>query len=105
MRDCYPADWIRTLEAAERLDFETVVGGHGDVLRGKSTLKLWENYFSDLLERAARAFASGESLEETRKQLVPALITTYGNRFPQRFSETVVSNVEKAYRYAGGSTN
>ena len=105
MRDCYPAEWIRTLQAAEKLDFETVVGGHGDVFRGKSTLKLWEDYFSDLLQRASQAYASGATLDETRRQLVPALITTYGNRFPKRFSETVVSNVEKAYRYAGGSTD
>lgn len=105
MRDCYPVEWIQTLHAAERLDFETVVGGHGDVFHGKSTLTLWEDYFSDLLQRASQAYASGATLDETKKQLVPALITTYGNRFPKRFSETVVSNVEKAYRYAGGSTD
>ncbi len=104
MRDCYPEEWIRTLKAAEKLDFDTVIGGHGDIFHGKETLKLWEQYFSDLLQQAADAFASGASLDETRRKLVPALVAQYGDRFPKRFPETVISNVERAYRYASGST-
>jgi len=102
MRDCYPRDWIRTLQAAEKLDFDTVIGGHGEPFHGKETLELWEEYFADLLDRAAKAYASGATLDQTRKQLAPALLETYGIRFPKRFSTGVISNIEKAYRFTSG---
>ncbi len=35
MGDRYPYDWIQTLDRAEKLDFDYVIGGHGEVLRGK----------------------------------------------------------------------
>jgi glyoxylase-like metal-dependent hydrolase (beta-lactamase superfamily II) len=102
MRDSYPAEWIHTLDEAEKLDFDTVLGGHGDVIHGKTTFDLWKQYFADLLQGASQAYANGASLDETRKQLVPALLAKYEDRFPKRFSETIVSNVEKAYRVSGG---
>jgi cyclase len=105
MRDCYPRDWIRTLQSAERLDFDTVIGGHGEPFHGKQTLELWEEYFADLLDRAAKAYASGETLDQTRKELAPALVAAYGGRFPKRFSAGVISNIEKAYRFASGENN
>jgi cyclase len=104
MRDSYPAEWIHTLDAAEKLDFDTVLGGHGDVIHGKATFDLWKQYFADLLQGASNAYASGASLDETRGQLVPVLLAKYESRFPKRFSETIISNVEKAYRVAGGAT-
>jgi glyoxylase-like metal-dependent hydrolase (beta-lactamase superfamily II) len=104
MRDSYPAEWIHTLDEAEKLDFDTVLGGHGDVIHGKATFDLWKQYFADLLQGASSVYASGASLDETRKQLVPVLLAKYENRFPKRFSETIVSNVEKAYRVASGAT-
>jgi glyoxylase-like metal-dependent hydrolase (beta-lactamase superfamily II) len=102
MRDCYPLDWIRTLQSAEKLEFDTVIGGHGDPFHGKETFELWEQYFADLLDRVAKAYKSGATLDQTRKQLATALIATYGDRFPKRFSTTVTSNIEKAYRFASG---
>jgi cyclase len=105
MRDCYPAEWIRTLDAAEKLDFNTVLGGHGDVMRGKAAFDLWKQYFADLLQDASESYANGASLDETRKKVVPALLARYGSKFPPRFSETITSNVEKAYRVAGGVTD
>lgn len=35
MGDSYPYDWIRMLEATEKLDFDYIIGGHGGVMRGK----------------------------------------------------------------------
>lgn len=102
MRDCYPVDWIRTLQSTEKLDFDTVIGGHGEPFHGRQTFQLWEQYFADLLDRAAKAYASGATLDQTREQLAPALVAAYGNRFPKRFSVTVISNIEKAYRFASG---
>src|SRR5437762_10691624 len=40
MADGYPYDWIRTLEAASALDFDTVIAGHGDVRSEEHTSEL-----------------------------------------------------------------
>jgi hypothetical protein len=36
--------------------------------------------------------------------VAPLLLAKYGGKFPKRFSETVVSDVEKAYRFVSGAT-
>lgn len=106
MRDSNPYDWIRTLDAVEKLDFDYVVPGHGtDVLRGKETFELWKEYFTDLMAQAADAVASGATLDQTRQRLIPALEAKYANRFPPGlFADSVTSNVERAYRAVSGLT-
>jgi glyoxylase-like metal-dependent hydrolase (beta-lactamase superfamily II) len=104
MNDGYPYDWIRTLDAAERLDFDYVIGGHGDVMHDKATFELWKNYFRDLMAETAEVFAQGATLDEARKRLVPILQAKYGSKFPATYPKDVVPNIEKAYRVISGAT-
>ena len=106
MRDSNPYDWIRTLDAVERLDFDYVIPGHGtEVLHGKETFELWKEYFNDLLAQAADAVSSGATLDQTRQRLVPTLEAKYASRFPPGlFADSVISNVERAYRAVSGQT-
>jgi glyoxylase-like metal-dependent hydrolase (beta-lactamase superfamily II) len=104
-KDSYPYDWIHTLDAAEKFDFDYVIGGHGDVLRGKATFELWKQYFTDLMAEAAQVYAAGGTLDDARKRAVPILSAKYGGKFPGRFSSSVVSDVEKAYRVVSGATD
>jgi glyoxylase-like metal-dependent hydrolase (beta-lactamase superfamily II) len=105
MRDSYPFDWIRTLDAVQKLDFDYVIGGHGDVLRGKAAFELWKQYFTDLLAEAGPAYAAGGTLDDFRKRMIPVLLTKYAGKFPARFPQTVIVDVEKVYRVIGGATN
>src|SRR5260370_31269214 len=50
MRDSYPYDWIQTLDAAEKLDFEYVIGGPFDVRRPQPKIELWKHYLPHPLE-------------------------------------------------------
>jgi cyclase len=104
MGDSYPYDWIKTLDAAEKLDFDYVVGGHGDVMRGKNQFELWKQYFTDLLSETASAFSQGATLDEARKRLAPALEAKYTGKFPDTFAQDVIPNIEKAYRVISGQT-
>jgi len=97
MGDSYPYDWIRTLEAAEKLDFDYVVGGHGEVMRGKGQFQLWERYFRDLLAQTAEAYAQGATLDEARQRVAAALQAKYAGTFPDTFPKDVVGNITKAY--------
>ena len=98
MGDSYPYDWIRTLDAAEKLDFQYVIGGHGDVFEGKERFELWKQYLRDLLEETARVYAGGATQDETTKRVSQFLVAKYASKFDPKFPQSVLANVTKAYQ-------
>jgi cyclase len=98
MGDSYPFDWIQTLDAAEKLDFNQVLGGHGDVMQGKDKFELWKQYFRDLLDETGQSYARGATLEDAEKQVSQILISKYSSKFDPAFPQSVTSNVAKAYQ-------
>ncbi len=98
MGDSYPYEWIQTLDAAEKLDFHTVLGGHGDVMRGKLRFELWKEYLQDLMDRTAAVYAEGASLDEAKKSVSEFLIKKYADKFDPNFPKAVIANVTKAYQ-------
>jgi len=105
MGDGYPYDWIKTLENAERLDFDYVIGGHGDVMRGKAQFELWKAYIGDLMAETTDAYAQGAMMAEAEKSVAARLQPKYANRFPpQVFEQSVAGTIQKAYRVVSGST-
>jgi glyoxylase-like metal-dependent hydrolase (beta-lactamase superfamily II) len=98
MGDSYPYDWIQTLDAAEKLDFDYVISGHGDVMQGKQKFELWKQYFRDLMDHTAAAYGDGTSLEEAKKRVSELLISKYADKFDPNFPRSVGSNVAKAYQ-------
>lgn len=105
LTDASPYDWIHTLDAAEKLDFQYVIGGHGDVIQGKETFDLWKQYLAELMTDTAKASSEGETLDETRNTLAPVLVAKYGSKFssiPWPFSETVYANIDRAFRIVSG---
>ena len=105
MGDGYPYDWIKTLDAAEKLDFEYAIGGHGDVMRGKAQFELWKTYLTDLMAATADVFARGESMKDAEKSVAAKLQPQYASKFPAGiFDSSVVGNTQKAYRVVSGAT-
>lgn len=98
MGDSYPYEWIQTLDAAEKLDFNSVLGGHGDVMHGKLRFELWKQYFQDLMDRTAVAYAEGASLEQAQKTVADFLTKKYADKFDPNFPKSVTANVTKAYQ-------
>jgi cyclase len=98
MGDSYPYDWIKTLDAAEKLDFTQALGGHGDVMHGKERFELWKQYFHDLMEETATSYGNGASLEDAQKQVSKALVANYANKFDPNFPHDVIANITKAYQ-------
>ena len=98
MGDSYPYEWIQTLDAAEKLDFNSVLGGHGDVMHGKLRFELWKQYFQDLMDRTTAAYAEGASLEQAKKIVGDFLTRKYADRFDPDFPKSVTANVTKAYQ-------
>jgi cyclase len=98
MGDSYPYEWIQTLDAAEKLDFNSVLGGHGDVMRGKLRFELWKSYFHDLMDRTAAVYSEGASLEQAQKSVSDFLTKKYADKFDPNFPKSVAANVTKAYQ-------
>ncbi len=98
MGDSYPYEWMQTLDAAEKLDFHTVLGGHGDVMHGKLRFELWKEYLQDLMDRTAAAYAEGASLDQAQKTVSAFLTKKYAAQFDPNFPKSVIANVSKAYQ-------
>jgi len=98
MGDSYPYEWIQTLDAAEKLDFDFVIGGHGDVMHGKERFELWKRYFQDLLDQTASAYSQGASLDDAKKTVSEFLIKKYADKFDPAFPQSVLGNISKAYQ-------
>ena len=102
MNDSHPFDWIKTLKAAEQLDFDYALGGHGDVMRGKTMFQMWEQYFADLMAETTTAYTSGATIQQAVTRVTAALSPKYASKFPATFNGDVVENIQKAYRVVSG---
>lgn len=98
MADSYPYEWIQTLDAAEKLDFDQVIGGHGDVMQGRQKFELWKGYFGDLLSQVAEAYAQGATEEEAQKRVSASLVPKYSRDFGPEYPKAVTGNIAKAYQ-------
>jgi glyoxylase-like metal-dependent hydrolase (beta-lactamase superfamily II) len=98
MGDSYPYDWIQTLDAAEKLNFDSALGGHGDVMHGKQKFELWKQYFQDLMDQTAAAYAGGATLEQAQQTVSAILTKKYADQFDPAFPKSVAANVTKAFQ-------
>jgi len=96
--DSYPYEWIQTLDAAEKLDFHSVLGGHGDVMHGKLRFELWKQYFQDLMDRTAAVYAEGASLDPSPKNRLRLPHQKIRRPIRPQLPKSVTANVTKAYQ-------
>ena len=97
MGDSYPPEWVATLDALDKLDFDHIIGGHGGV-KPKSHLRFFRNYLAELIDEVRRAKGRGETLDQAKTSVAAALKPKYDEGMSGRFSESVGANVEKVYR-------
>ena len=102
MGDSSPYEWIRALDQVEKLDFGTIIPGHGDVFQGKDQFELWKQYLRDLMSETSDAWVQGASLDEAKKRVGAALQVKYAGKFPDSFPLEVQGNIAKAYRFVSG---
>ncbi len=100
MNDGYPAEWPETLTALEKIQFDHIIPGHGDV-RPKSHLAFFRGYFVDLIAAVKKASAEGASLDEMKTKVGDQLAAKYESGFSKyplgRYRDRVGTNVEAVY--------
>ena len=91
--DAYPYEWIESLKQVERLDFDTLVPGHGRIGK-KEHVRLFREYLEALRSAVSEQIHNGASLEETTKAVrLPKYEQWYG------YAGWFTENVEGMYRY------
>jgi cyclase len=63
MVDGFADEWVNTLEELKKLDFETVLPGHGEAFTGKEKITAYQSYLRDIWSQVTRLKQQGVSAE------------------------------------------
>lgn len=80
MGDGYVDEWIATLEELKKLDFETVIPGHGEVYTGKQRIGYFQSYLKDVWSQVSALKSQGVSADDAAKRVDS---TSHKQFFPQ----------------------
>jgi len=80
MGDAQFDEWVTTLEALKKLDFETDLPGHGMPFKGKALITAFQGYLRDFTKQAAELRKQGVSADAAAQRVD---LTAYRSSFPQ----------------------
>jgi cyclase len=69
LSDSYPDEWANSLDALKKLDFTTVLPGHGEAYTDKAKIDYYQAYLRDAWTQASRLKQQGVSAEEAAKRI------------------------------------
>ena len=100
--DGYFADWLASLDALRRLEFDTVLPGHGDAFPGKARIDHFQAYLRDFLAQVRRYHAEGLSAEEAARRID---LRSHADHYPTIREAGILSHgVYRAYDELDGRT-
>jgi cyclase len=79
--DGYPSEWIETLETLGRLDIQTIVPGHGRMLRDKTHLYLVVDLFKSAIEQMDARFRAEGLFADFDKVKVGIDLNAFRSKF------------------------
>jgi glyoxylase-like metal-dependent hydrolase (beta-lactamase superfamily II) len=68
MSDSFPEEWVASLDALKKLDFDTVLPGHGDAFTDKAKIDYFQAYLRDVWTEVGSLKKQGVSAEEAAKR-------------------------------------
>jgi len=80
MGDAFFDEWVTTLEALKKLDFATVLPGHGTPFHDKGLITAFQSYLTDLTRQATALRKQGVSADDAAKRVD---LTSHAKDFPQ----------------------
>jgi glyoxylase-like metal-dependent hydrolase (beta-lactamase superfamily II) len=80
MGDAQFDEWVVTLEALKKLNFDTVLPGHGVPFHDKARISAFQSYLTDLTKQVAVLRAQGLSPEQAAQKVD---LTSHRGDFPQ----------------------
>jgi glyoxylase-like metal-dependent hydrolase (beta-lactamase superfamily II) len=101
LNDGYPEEWVQTLTALEKVDFNQMILGHGEVAT-KEHLVFFKGYLTDLIASVKKAAADGGTLDEMKKTIPDQLAPQYErgmSKYPLgQYRDRVGLNIEMVYQ-------
>jgi glyoxylase-like metal-dependent hydrolase (beta-lactamase superfamily II) len=79
MSDAYVNEWVSTLDNLKKIDFETVLPGHGEAFTDKAKIDYWQAYLRDVWTEVGKLKQQGVSAEDAAKR---ADLTKHKDHFP-----------------------
>jgi len=79
MSDAFVNEWPATLDELKKLDFETVLPGHGEAFTDKAKIDYFQAYLRDVWTEVSRFKQQGVSAEDAAKR---ADLTKHKEHFP-----------------------
>ena len=79
MSDSYPEEWAASLDALKKLDFDTVLPGHGEAFTDKAKIDYFQAYLRDVWTETSRLKKQGVPAEQAAKQVD---MTKHKDHFP-----------------------
>ena len=73
-------EWVTTLDAVKKLDFDTVLPGHGVPFHEKALITAYQSYLKDLTSQVAKLRAQGMPADEAAQKVD---LTSHKADFPQ----------------------
>ena len=68
MSDSFPDEWVASLDALKKLDFDTVLPGHGEAFTDKAKIGYFQDYMRDVWTEVSRLKQQGVSAEDAAKR-------------------------------------
>jgi cyclase len=79
MGDAFFDEWVTTLDALKKLDFDVDLPGHGIPFTNKSLITAYQSYLRDLTAQAAKLRAQGVSADDASRRID---LTSHAKDFP-----------------------
>ncbi len=80
MGDAFFDEWVNTLSELKKLDFDTVLPGHGSPFHDKGLITAFQSYLTDVTDQVANLRKQGVSAEDAAKRVD---LTSHQKDFPQ----------------------
>jgi glyoxylase-like metal-dependent hydrolase (beta-lactamase superfamily II) len=79
MVDGFADEWVNSLEELKKLDFETVLPGHGEAFTGKEKITAYQAYLRDIWSQVSKLKQQGLTAEDAARRVD---MTSHKTQFP-----------------------
>jgi glyoxylase-like metal-dependent hydrolase (beta-lactamase superfamily II) len=94
MSDAYVDEWVASLDALKKLDFDTVLPGHGEAFTDKAKIDYFQAYLRDVWSEVGRMKREGVSAEDVSKR---ADLTKHKDHLPVQAPGIPLIGVRRIY--------
>jgi len=101
MSDSFPNEWADSLDALKKLDFDTVLPGHGEAFTDKAKIDYFQAYLRDVWTEVSRLKQQGVSAEEASKR---ADLTKHKAHLPIQGPGVPLIGVQRIYALIDGKS-